>query len=312
MPLLVLLALALVAGLAASFLARHPLGHPGRDREAPPTLRVARGLGEHAGHHRRVRTVLATRLDPERATGLALTLALVMIVGGGIVFAALTVLVRSTNGLISIDSSVANWGDRHATATSTDGLTIATRLGETWLLLAVGAVVAWIDHRRTASAWAGPFLLVAVAGEKLLVETLKDLVDRVRPALNPVAETLGPSFPSGHTATAATFWAAAALVAGRWYGPRGRAVLAGLAVGIAVAVASSRVLLDVHWLTDVIGGLAVGWAWFAACAIAFGGRLLRFAAATEFAQHVAERTASEDLGTDGDPRRRVAGSSSGP
>lgn len=42
----------------------------------------------------------------------------------------------------------------------------------------------------------------------------------------------------------------------------------------AVAVATSRVLLDVHWLTDVIGGLALGWAWFAIGTIAFA-RLLR-------------------------------------
>ena len=59
--------------------------------------------------------------------------------------------------------------------------------------------------------------------------------------------------------------------------------LAGVAVGIAVAVAASRVLLDVHWLTDVLGGLALGWAWFAACAIAFGGRVLRFGAAAQAA-----------------------------
>jgi membrane-associated phospholipid phosphatase len=44
------------------------------------------------------------------------------------------------------------------------------------------------------------------------------------------------------------------------------------------------VLLDVHWLSDVIAGLAVGSAWFCVCAIAFGGRLLRFGAPAEQAE----------------------------
>ena len=59
-----------------------------------------------------------------------------------------------------------------------------------------------------------------------------------------------------------------------------------------MAVASTRVLLDVHWLSDVTAGLALGWAWFAVCAIAFGGRFLRFGAAVE----VAEDVAAEDVG----------------
>jgi hypothetical protein len=53
-------------------------------------------------------------------------------------------------------------------------------------------------------------------------------------------------------------------------------------------------LLDVHWLTDVFGGLALGWAWFAACAIAFGGRVLRYGAAAEAAGRGEVEAASGD------------------
>jgi undecaprenyl-diphosphatase len=48
-----------------------------------------------------------------------------------------------------------------------------------------------------------------------------------------------------------------------------------------VTVAGTRVLLGVHWLTDVLAGLAIGWAWFALWSIAFGGRLLHFGAPAE-------------------------------
>jgi hypothetical protein len=80
-------------------------------------------------------------------------------------------------------------------------------------------------------------------------------------------------------------------------------VLTGLAVGIAIAVAASRVLLDVHWVTDVIAGLSLGWAWFALCAIAFGGRILRFGAAAETAVRVADATEAVEGGSDGPARK---------
>jgi membrane-associated phospholipid phosphatase len=83
-----------------------------------------------------------------------------------------------------------------------------------------------VDFTRTRNRWVVPFLVAVILGDKILTETIKQLVDRARPALEPVAATLGPSFPSGHTSTAAASCAAFALVAGRWWGPRAWPALA--------------------------------------------------------------------------------------
>jgi membrane-associated phospholipid phosphatase len=291
MPLLLLLLIAVLSGLAAAFLTRL---YPGR-AVPPPVVEAALEAGRHATGATGRRAARAARLDPEKATGLALTLALVAVLAGGLLLALLAVVVRSTDVLAGLDSSVAEWGDRHASTWSRDGLTLVTRLGETWAILVAGIAVALVEIARTRSRWVVPFLLAVVVGDKLLTETVKQLIDRARPALEPVAATLGPSFPSGHTSTAAATWAAFALVAGRWWGRRAWPALAGVAVGIAVAVAASRVLLDVHWLTDVLGGLALGWAWFAVCAIAFGGRVLHFGAAAQAAGQGGVEGPGDDL-----------------
>lgn len=271
MPFLILLIAATVAGLAAFAVARRvPAG-------ARPVLDAADDAGRRTGRR-------SARWDPETATGLALTVALIVVLAGGLLLAALAVLVRSSHGAIGIDSSAADWGARHATAFSTHGLDVVTAFGEAWMAAVVVVVVAGVEVSRSRSRWVLPFLLAVILGDKLITTVIKHVIGRVRPTLNPAAATLGPSFPSGHSATSAALYAAAALVAGRWVAPRMRPALAGLAVGIAVGVAASRVLLDVHWLTDVIGGLALGWAWFAVCAVAFGGRLLRFGAAAEAAE----------------------------
>jgi membrane-associated phospholipid phosphatase len=286
MPLLLLLLIALASGLLAAFLTRL---YPHR-AVAPPVVEAALEAGRHAGAAGGRRAPRAGPGAPEKATGLALTLALAAILVGGAVLAVLTVVVRSTDVLAGVDSSVAAWGDDHASGWSHDGLTLVTDLGQAWTVAVVAVAVALVEIARTRSRWVVPFLLTAMLGDKLLTETIKQLVDRARPALEPVAATLGPSFPSGHTSTAAASWAAFALVAGRWFGRRAWPALAGVAVGVAVGVAASRVLLDVHWLTDVLGGLALGWAWFAACAIAFGGRVLHFGAAAQAAGHGGKET----------------------
>jgi membrane-associated phospholipid phosphatase len=274
-PLLLLAIVATASGLGAAFLARR---YSRGAASSPPSVRAAQEAGEMAARVGGWRAVRAARLDPEVVTGLGLTLALLVVLVGGLILAFLAVIVRSTDLLAGIDSSVADWGDQHATAWSHDALTAITTLGETWAVVVVAIIVATVEIIRTRSRWVVPFLFAVILGDKLLTEALKQIVDRARPTLEPVAATLGPSFPSGHSSTAAASWAAFGLVASRWWGRGSWPALAGVAVGIAVAVALSRVLLDVHWLTDVVGGLALGWAWFAVCAIAFGGRLLRFGA----------------------------------
>jgi membrane-associated phospholipid phosphatase len=279
MPLLLLLIVAVASGLAAAFLTwLYP-----RHTVAPPIVETAHEAALHATGPAARRALRAARLDPEKATGLALTLAVAVVLLGGVVLALLTVVVRSTDALAGLDTSASEWGDRHASAWSHDAITLITSLGGTRVVVITAMAVAAVEIARRGSRWVVPFLLAVIVGDKLLTEAIKALVDRARPELEAVAATLGPSFPSGHTSTAAASWAAFALVAGRWWGPRAWPALAGTAVGIAVAVAVSRVLLNVHWLTDVLAGLALGWAWFAVCAIAFGGRVLRFGAAAQAA-----------------------------
>ncbi len=221
------------------------------------------------------------RRDPEVMTGLALSIAFGVVIAGGALLGLLASIVRTNDVLRQIDETAAQWGHDHATRFSDAAVEFVTQAGDTWVVAIGGLVLVVADWMRRPNRFVAPFLLAVVLGDKLVTNGVKALVDRARPTLNPIAEALGPSFPSGHSSTAAAFFAGSALILGRGRSSRSRAALAGIAVGIAVAVACSRVLLDVHWLTDVVAGLALGWAWFAMCAIAFGGRLLRFGITAE-------------------------------
>jgi undecaprenyl-diphosphatase len=281
MTLLLLVLLAVAVAAVVSALAWR-WSAPSRAPERP-----ALEAGRSAGRALRRHPALAARLDPGAATGLALTLALLVIVAGGVALGVLAYLVRGNTDVVRLDRSVADWGHVHGSAFSIDGLEAVTTFGEPMVVVALAVLLAVAETVRTRSRWVVPFVLVVVAGNGILTTTVKHLADRVRPTVNPVAETLGPSFPSGHSSWSAAFFATAALLLSRGRDRRTRAAIAGVAAGCAVTVAGSRVLLSVHWLSDVIAGLALGAAWFSLCAIAFGGRLLRFGAPAEEAARVA-------------------------
>ena len=227
-------------------------------------------LGAHPRWGRAARSI-----DQRVAGGLMLVIGLASVLGGALVVGAIYDMVERGSGIARWDRSVADWGSEHATGWSTNVLDVLTDLGGSAYVAAIAIAVAVIDYRRFRNPNVPLFLGVVLVGISLLNNTLKLIVDRERPDVVHLVATSSSSFPSGHSATAAAAWCAFALVVSRHELRRVRAVAAAVAAFVTFAVAASRALLGVHWLTDVIAGVTVGWVWFLLAALAFGGRLQR-------------------------------------
>jgi membrane-associated phospholipid phosphatase len=102
----------------------------------------------------------------------------------------------------------------------------------------------------TGRRWGAVYFLVASVASAALVQLIKNLVDRPRPEEILVHADFG-SFPSGHTANAATIAMVLALIFQRWW-------VSALGVVWVVSMLLSRNYLGAHWLTDTLGGLVLG------------------------------------------------------
>lgn len=282
-----LLGIAAAAGLLVwALVSRWPNHDPAAPRLTADSALLATEVAGRAGA---ARARWRARLDPEVFTGLALTLAVGAAVVGTAAAGILLLMIRTKTGIAQYDLSFARWGATHATSGSTTVLRRLSDLGGTLGVVTLTLIVGTIEYRRLANKAIPALLVLTVGGQFAVVALVKVIVDRARPDLEQLTGFSSSSFPSGHAAAAAATFAAIALLLGRRRSRQARAVLAGTAVAVAVTVAGTRVLLGVHWLTDVLAGLAVGWAWFALWSIAFGGRLLHFGAPAELADDLASR-----------------------
>ncbi|GAB3601447.1 GNAT family N-acetyltransferase [Microbacterium tumbae] len=127
---------------------------------------------------------------------------------------------------------------------------VMNRIGGGWIAVyavPLGIAGALLLARRWRAA---VYAVVAFAASALLVQLLKQIFGRARPEDMLVASDFG-SFPSGHTANAATIAVVLCVLFPRVW-------TIGLGVVWVVAMAGSRTVLSVHWLTDTLGGALVG------------------------------------------------------
>lgn len=160
---------------------------------------------------------------------------------------------------------------------------LLTQLGDVWFLFALLGLLYWfgetlpgpfaLDRRRAA------FVVALGLGANALTTTLKEWLAYPRPpgaaeapAVDLVPALLEPAFASAATGTGFGFPSGHALGTAIVYG--GLAFVVGTrrayasAAAVVALVALTRVVLGVHYLVDVVAGVAVGGAYLAAVSLA--------------------------------------------
>ncbi|MCT9820888.1 phosphatase PAP2 family protein [Microbacterium sp. W1N] len=133
----------------------------------------------------------------------------------------------------------------------------------TYVIPLVGALVLVLVRR----PWGALYFLTASAVSAGTVQVLKSIFGRVRPEEMLVISDHG-SFPSGHTANAATIAVVAVVLFPRLW-------VALLGLGWLSLMGFSRTQVHAHWLTDTLGGAIIGAAMALIVAAAYGIPLLR-------------------------------------
>ncbi len=189
--------------------------------------------------------------------------------GDGFMDLAESVHAKSSS-LEQTDTSVHDWAIRERTPGATLFFTTMSNIGGPAGVASVLAVVCIVLALLRRWRWV-IYLIITAAGGGLLDLELKRYFARARPA---VAEMLrranGYSFPSGHAMGSAVAFGALAYLAFRaiksW--PARAAVIAFLYTLVA-AVSLSRVYLGVHWISDVLAGVAAGTVWVTTTTVAY-------------------------------------------
>jgi undecaprenyl-diphosphatase len=151
-------------------------------------------------------------------------------------------------GAVPADAAVRDALRALATPRVVDTMRVVNGAGD-WRLLLPGTIVLFVVFRRARERW---WIWAGLMAAAPLMETVfKHVVGRARP------EGTALGFPSGHATAAAAFFGAVMLLAGT-LPPRARTVVRALAGVMIVLVALARVILNAHWPSDALAGVALG------------------------------------------------------
>jgi membrane protein DedA with SNARE-associated domain len=207
---------------------------------------------------------LWARVTPGGTFGLEFTTLMAVLAVGGFVLAGYTSIVSGDLGPTPGDTTAVDVVERLRSGWLVDVAKLLTGLGAGALVYSLAAVcaAALLARRRWGE------LGVLVAGMAIVyvgVHELKLSVDRPRPA-GGLVTTEGASFPSGHAAYSTFYvWLAVTIVMRLRPSITRRAAVVATGIALAALVGLSRVYLDVHYLSDVNAGWALGAAAFALC-----------------------------------------------
>ena len=204
---------------------------------------------------------LKGRFTRHAPLGLGLTVAAALFFGAVYLFAEVTDGWTEQEELYRIDR-IANERlvDAFSSGPWLQVLRLVTHFGAVPMMLVVSAGLAlWLWRRR--ARWELLALLLVSAGGQALLWSLKWIYARPRPGEG-LTSSVGYSFPSGHSFTSMVLYGFILYLVWQHTERRTWRVLAALLLSLLVlAVGVSRVLLSVHWVSDVLGGCAIGLAW---------------------------------------------------
>lgn len=174
--------------------------------------------------------------------------------------------------IVRWDVEFSRWLHEHSNATLLSIFKLATLAGNVAFLALLTVVVALYLVRRRLVDQAALVCFVAF-GIEALNAGLKLLFHRPRPELAFVhLDTY--SFPSGHAAGSTAIYATLLYLLAARRGPGRQTACALTFVGLVVVIGFSRLYLEVHYLSDVLSGVALGLAWATGCLFMYETRPL--------------------------------------